>query len=689
MSFVGKLQERGRDKADRSGTGITLPVGMGFSVEEWRNAYRTFSDGSDEDRNAFEAGIFLFERLEHVRSELGKMGQHISTFEPEQRALSLCGYINVFLAHSVQQHLKSWSGEFVSLECDLSKRWIGGFPGDGFTTEEALSGLVDGAKFPLRFALSGRRLGSPTPMQPELTHQRATESEIVMGRIYDAFEVAWQSVQWSGAGLHRRGDWFVIDEVSQLHSIEQRLDLFRRARRFARDSVDVRAAAQRTPALLQRIPQCSKGNICAQLADLVDENLKHKVASQLAQRWTTTALETEPFAAAIHPSLDLPIGKILDVWMCLALIASQYVDEATVPLDGQPLDGANVDYGEYAYPVSKSTLERVIAECTDLASEQVARVLDRFTFSRGPEKGRWDELWDRPLVPVGDRLSLTWQPLVGCVYTRLIAKLAGEAAELKNAHSTKGHRFEEHVVNAIELATRHSPAYMREKIQVLRARLDPDDKSVGDLDAVLVAGDTAFVLECRTLGSAATAYEYWDVARDLLADKGPQAVRKRDYLNRNPGWIEATALRLGVKLGRPIKRNVAVVVTNSFMFEGTFDAEPYFVHVDTLMHSILAGGSRFGDVVNGQAVEYLVDYFGSIPDPGEALLRSLSRPAKAEMYRRCLQVGSFPVPGIGEGDICGFFQQSMLKFPETGTLLGLLDQCSFARWLKEVPPQPW
>lgn len=684
MRFTEKLRERGIGRADRSASGIPLPAGLKFTSEEWTAAYKEFSDGSTEDRNAFEAGLFLFERMKGVREVLAAMNKHVPIFQGGDRAVGLCGYINFHLKQLVNADQEHRGGAELVIEHALSARTLGNFPGDRYTTDEALQSMIDGAKLPLRFAIAGTVLGVETPVEPVINHEKALFNEMTLGSIYDSFERTWQGVQWTGSRLHRRGLEYLFDETGDLHFVEGRLDVFRRMQRFTRDGLNMLSIVERRMAPATRVPLPEGGSLTACRLDELAPEARRRIGAIQSQRATTTALEVEPFERIIHPRFEIPIGKVIDVWSNLAFIASCCLMEAVERPADATLSGS--PYAADARRFSKAQLVEVIAQCTELETRRVAQVLQRFTFSLGSDGGRQDELWDRPLVPSSDDLILVWPPFVACEYTRLIARFASEVPQLRDAHAAKGHHFEGHVVEALQRALVHSPAHVRQHVKILQARIDPQDKRVGDVDAVLIVGDTAFVMECRTLRNAATSYEYWDVANDLLKDKGPQALRKRDYLQGNSGWLEGISAKQGITLSCKIRRYVAVVVSNSYMFEGCRDTEPYYVHVDTLLNTLLTGGPRFGDVIEGKEVEYMVDFFGSFADPAEAMLRAIARPAKAEMYRRCLRPGSFPIPGVGEGDHFGSMRQWAMTFPDLGHMRSLLDQCSFAPMLKDVPP---
>lgn len=684
MRFAEKLRDRGPGRTDRAASGIPLPTSHRFTPAEWTAAYEALSDGSLEDQNAFEAGLFLFERMAHVRDELQTMGKHVSTFPGDARTIGLCAFLNDHLRQSLKSDIDRRQGATLAIEHALAAREIGQHPDGMYTTEEVLQGLIDGAKFPLRSAVAGRSLGVQTPSEPVIEHEHALFNELVLGRIYESFESAWQGVQWSGAQLHQRGLEYLLDETDNLLFAESRLDAFRRAQRFSRDGLEMLPLVERRTNGKIRVP-VPEGDalVPCEVVDL-HEDLRQYAIMLRNQRMTTTAREIEPFEDVVHPNLGLSIGKVIEVWSHLSFIASCCLKEAMARTDSGAEQTVPLAANARKFP--KAKLIEAIAQCSELDTHCVAQVLQRFTFSLGLEHGKQDELWDRPLVPSGEDLILVWHPLIACEYTRLIARLASETPELRDAHATKGHRFEEHVVEVMQLAIQHAPSYVRQHLQVLQARIDPDDKRIGDVDVVLVVGDTAFVMECRTVRNAATAYEYWDVANDLLQVKGPQALRKKDYLNKNEGWLEGIAAKQGVHLERKVRRHVAVVVSNSYMFEGCRDAEPYHVHVDTLLNTILAGGPRFGDVVEGRETEYLVDHFGGFQDPAQAMLRAIASPPKAEMYRRCLHPGTFRIPGIGEADHFGAVRQWTLTFPDLGHLRPLLEQCSFAPLLREVPP---
>lgn len=684
MRFIEKLRERGINHTDRSASGVPLPTGLKFTPEEWIAAYEVLSDGSIEDRNAFEAGLFLFERMKRVREELNTMSKHVSTFPGNDRAVGLCGLLNSNLKQLINNSQTHQNQEVMVIEHALSAREFGAFPDSLYTAEEVIQSLVDGTKLPLRLALTGKDLGVDTPLEPIIDHGSTLINEMILGSIYHSFESLWQAVQWAGSRLHCHGLEYLFDETEQPHIAESRLDMFRRMQRFSKDGLSLMPKVENQTVNFTRVPLVKGNSITTCTFEKLIPEARRRMHAIQSQRAATTALEVTPFEKVIHPKLEITIGKLIDIWTNLSFIASCCLSETEDQPAKAPSHLASNIANARKFP--KLQLVEVIAKCTGLKNHNVEKALQHFTFSLGPNGGKQDELWDRPLIPTNNDLILVWAPLIACEYTRLISRFTNEASQLREAYAAKGHRFEEHVVQAIRIALTKSPINIRQNIKVLQARIDPHDKRVGDVDAILVIGNTAFVMECRTLRNASTPYEHWDVANDLLKNKGPQALRKRDYLLENTGWLDAISLKQGIALNQKINRYVAVVVSNSYMFEGFKDDEPYYIHVDTLLNTFLNGGPRFGDIVEGKECEYIVDFFGNFTDPAEAVLRAISKPVKAEMYHQCLKIRNFPIPSFGKGDYFGSIQQWTMNFPELGHVRSLLDRCSFAHMLREVKP---
>jgi hypothetical protein len=679
VRFLNTLRARGDANANKSG--IALPVSTGFQPEVWTAAYEAISEGCPRDAAAHEAGLLIFSKLRQVGAELMSLSAHAARLSPEENARWVLHHLNFAMA----QLLKALPGPgpdgLVSLEHILTDRPVGRAHGAGYTVLEAVEALTEAARFPLRFALSNKPLGTHVPQAPLIGADTAVLNSLRLAQMYGAYERLWQGVQWSDASPSRHGRVYGFNETASDHSLEVQLDLFRRSRRFAHDIAERTAKAPKPPVPFEVVPVVVPEGLAAVRMSNLDEEQLDTVREALGAIDVTLAYELRPFLSVNHPKLGLPLGDVLVVWQLLSCIAKQSLRIAwrreeeivsTENLSGKPhLSGV----------FERSSLVQVLAASTRRSKAQIESVLERLTFSKGRERGRYDELWDRPLVPIGDSLGLAWNPLTSGDTTRLVATLATEEKDLFVEHAQRGHVFEDLVVAVLHHALETSPTDLKASATLFQARIQPDDP-VGDIDCILIVDETAFVLECRVVRNAATPYEHWDVIQTLLGDKAPQVMRKVDYLRKDSNRLKELMAKAGVTLAIEVRRYVGVVVSNSYLFEGRRRVEPYFVHVDTLLNSILDGGPKFGDVVHGEEMEYQVAYFESEVPPADALLSSIANPAKAEMYTRCLQQAVFDMPVFDEGDTPVQWAQWTLSMPPLGKLLELLSQCSFKAMLR-------
>ncbi|AZN35145.1 hypothetical protein [Iodobacter ciconiae] len=324
--------------------------------------------------------------------------------------------------------------------------------------------------------------------------------------------------------------------------------------------------------------------------------------------------------------------------------------------------------------VSLQGLSIALVEVLKITETQAKELIAYFTFDGNNNK---QTLWQRPLLKQGDGLLLVWLPLIGSHPMHLIAEWAKEAKHLEVINNKRGLGFEVEVATVLSAAIQQSS--FCEDAFVFRSRIEMPDRKIGDIDVILILGDTAFVLECRNLMHPATPHEFWSVAYELN-EKIDQVVRKRNYLFDNPAILSGLIAESPFsQVNRKINKVVGVVVSNSYLFEGVSDVEPYFVHVDTLFNTILTGGPLFGDMGDdGREITLHVDYFKPNVPPSETLIRAIAKPAKAEFYRQCINRMDFPIPAVDQTEPYGIFSKWVFTPPETGALRSMLNKCSFA-----------
>lgn len=670
MSFLDYLR-------DRDNKELKHPVSFGFSVDKWTEYFRRQSDGSLRDQSIYGFGLFLHQRLEKVRECLQQLEQQSPFLSQEEVVLRIVRQLNDGYMRVQRVGFEAMQGkDYISIEEIGHGRTQSSSTGARFTQQEILEKITDFSRHVLRSAMrKNKGYGAPQPVEPVWGTDESLLAAGHLAQFYDSFENQWQGALWADAAFNfddfRR--IYQLSEIKSSLSVESTIDLVRRAGKYHRDIEEVRSHQLSADTMDELVLyKNANGEIEVRRLGDLPEALRDLVLSLAYQRLSLTESSSLSLMGEAHGTVEsLTVKKVYDAWLRLGGLAVQGM------LECQEHNWDSQDYkSRLTLTISEPSLISALAKALQITEAQAEEVVNYFVFDGSIEQ----TLWQRPILRNQGGLLMAWFPLMAFHPMRLISSWAKEAKHLRVSNNKRGWAFERDVVHGLLFASAHCP--LREKPFVIGPGINVTDPSVGDIDALLILGDTAFVLECRNLMHPATPHEFWDVESELKV-KIAKAIRKRDYLKENPSVLLNIMQESPFSpLARKINKVIGVVVSNSYMLEGTRDVEPYFVHVDTLFNTILTGGPMFEDIEAGdKTITFHVDYFKSNITPADALIHSIASPAKAEYYRRQLVKADFPIPGIDQTEPVGAYIQWIFSPPETGTLRTILSKCSFAPYV--------
>lgn len=669
MSFLHYLQNRNNKE-------LKHPVSFGFSAAKWSDYFREHSDGSKADANIHEFGLFLHQRLEKLRDCLQQLESHCALVTADDVVLRIVRNLNAGCLRAEAEGLEALKNrQTIAIEEIGHGRTIKSGAGTMLTQQEALEGMTDAARHVLRRAMQkDRGYGADDPAAPVWPIEESLLAATHLAQFYEAYERQWQAALWSGCTFTQAGPGrpYILSELDSTVATDSTIDLVRRSNKYHRDFTAARTMALSRSTMDEAILcRAADGGLIIRKLGQLSAELQQYCLGLAYQRFSILEDNT---AGLLNEKLGtlkgVTLRKVLDAWLQLGCLACQDMMQArTLPPTSE--DAAD----HLARPMRANDLNHALQSLLKVDEPQASVLLDFFTFDG---KHIEQSLWQRPLLRHAGGLLLAWTPLLTSHPMRLLSNWSRETANLEIEHAKRGRAFEPEVVQAMLAAALHGA--LATKHFVLGPGIKIPDPRIGDIDALLVLDDTAFVLECRSVMHPATDHEFWD-AINALRNKTTQAIRKRDYLRNNPLVLSSLIAKSPfASSNRKINRVVALVVSNSFLLEGENDAEPYFTHVDTLFNTLLCGGALFGDIgPDGQEVELQVNFFDSKTKPADALIRAISRPPKAEYYRQCLTVLDAPIPAIAETEPFGLFRQWTFTPPQPGTLGALLQRCSFAK----------
>lgn len=668
MSFLDFLRNRNNKE-------LKHPVSFGFSAAKWEACYRKHSDGSKEDANLHEFGLFLYRRLEKVRECLQQLESQCQTVPADDVVFRVARNLNKACLHVQAEAVAAIKDRSAMASEEIGHgRTIKSKSGAMLTQQEALETMTDAARHVLRRAIQkSRGYGIDTPVEPVWPIDDSLITATDLAQFYEGFEKQWQAALWTSAKFTYSGPRvpYVLSELDSALAIDSTIDLARRTNKYTRDFAAARKMAlspsTMKEAVLSREPYGIIG--IKHLEELSDE-LQQYILGLAYQRFSIMEGNS---AGLLNEELGtlhgLTLRKVLDGWLQIGCLACQSMMQSRTWSESAWNDK---EHPAGAFPVRD--LSRALQSILGVSEAQAEALLDFFTFDGTQIE---QSLWQRPLLRHPEGLLMVWLPLIASHPMRLLSSWAKENEALEVEHAKRGRAFEGEVVEGLLAAAVHGS--LEVKPLVFGPGLKIADQSIGDIDALLVLGDTAFVLECRNVMHPATDYEFWEAA-EALKKKSEQVIRKRNYLQQNPAILSSIIENSPFAASnREIRRVVAMVVSNSYLLEGANDAEPYFFHLDTLFNTILTSGPLFGDMgPNGEEVELHANLFGMGIEPADALIRAMSKPPKAEYHRKCLTELNGPILAIEDTEPFGLFRQWTFTPPQLGTLRSLLKQCSFA-----------
>lgn len=663
MSFIESLR-------DRNTKGLKHPVSYGFLPSVWDEKFKELTDRSADDDNIWKFGHFVHKRLSVVRTTL----QHLESQTPVTSRNEVVSRIVRRLNQAdFEIGLESADGHkdrsHISIDELCSGRQITGVGGGHYTRQEAVESLIDAARHILRSTTKAGAYGVPKPSSPTWEKGQSLHAAMQLARFYDVFEDQWQRVLWTGArfSFNEREGIYHLSELEAPLAVEAAVDLPRRSMKQHRDVEEFKALSLHPSTLVQPIIRRDKrGNLGVTYLGALPEDAKTFALSLGYQRISLIENSSLPVLKEQHGIIEgLTVGKVSDAWMQLGFLAQQEWLSINPEAPRKP--------SQFASVLPKAALARAIAQAVKISEEQATRVVDYFTFDGANIE---HSLWEHPLLRTDQGLLLVWHPVMAAHPMRLLATWAKEAKHVKVVHDKRGRQFERDVVRALRVAAEATP--LVEKPIISEPGIPIDDPAIGDIDVLLLTGNTAFVLECRNVMHPATPHEFWSIATEL-SRKIEQAIRKRNYLREHRDVLAAIIDKYAPGAISEVENVVAVVVSNSYFFEGLNDAEPYFVHLDTLFNLVYTGGSLFGDMgADGKEKTYAINLVRQDRSIPNELIRGIAAPVKTEFYRRCLETIEFPIPAVDQTEPYGVLVSWAYAPPEVGKLRAVLDSCSFA-----------
>lgn len=605
-------------------SGVKHPTQRGFSLREWKSAFQSFGNPSENDQRVYAAGIWFFRRFESIRKKLLPFATRDSSKARTIR--TYVGYANYLLCLN--------EGTLPPLEY-----------------VEHQEHLIDSMRYTLALAMTQR--DPAQQIAPESL--KSIVVNVRLARLYDTLESLWSRCLWAG--------WY-IDE-SRVYDLIRPNDI-------AFEQREVAAMRRYDELLLQyssmgeaywttldeekRLAILSEPKVVAISRDGKKKTLK--VGSKFdktdgpppetniqvaAEELYFNDILTQPLTGL----LGLTIRDLLFAWRAIApissLCTSKFPQVDRIENDGQLLNFSPV--------FTKRSITKAIVDSTGFQTDRAAAIVDLLTFSSTPR----DDIWRKPFVPIDPtNVTLLIHVLRSPNLVRMIEfwmKIGG--IDL----GARGKLFEEFV-----------RAELNNGPNIVGAKTRRDSVNVvtntgnEEIDLVIKIGNSFIIGELKCTihpGSHAETGTFFHV----LSDAAIQVKRKVSFINSHVGEF-LQAVDEVADLNR--MKLIPLVVTNCPLGVGLSFHDVPVVDLLILQKYLDEGRLETWVLMNkrgGNKVGKVVKFYEAVGEAESNIQQYLSRPPQIEIFLEQTKVDVYPLMMLNEDEKPARFTKMSVNLP--------------------------
>ena len=204
---------------------ISHPTQRSFSVELWEKAYKAYSSLDEDDQHLFEAGLWVFNKLNAIRNRLGEIS--FKNIPPSEVIRYICGYLNR-VAHIISQKEVPLVNEDTYIaESLIQMKTPENVVQPDVTPDESTTAAVDGARYPLSFIPSLLE-NSKAAKQSDLEVLELIKRTMMLGSYYDSIETIWMDCLWLGKYIQDKGEYKLVIDSDMEAAINRAVSDYRR-----------------------------------------------------------------------------------------------------------------------------------------------------------------------------------------------------------------------------------------------------------------------------------------------------------------------------------------------------------------------------------------------------------------------------------------------------------------------------
>lgn len=204
---------------------VKHPTQKGFKPSEWGKAFCRSADNTSEGLNLFEAGKWIFERLESVRSHLSAVD--LCYFDKDKALQLLVADLNITVKAISEIKIKPSFGGDTVYAPQFVQHKLKNEIGANMDPDSVLGISTDGARFPIAHISNN---GGKTPHviftnDGEIISR--IKAETLLGQYYDFMEGLWIKVLWHGWKITEESEHYIIQPAKDHWAVNRAISDYR------------------------------------------------------------------------------------------------------------------------------------------------------------------------------------------------------------------------------------------------------------------------------------------------------------------------------------------------------------------------------------------------------------------------------------------------------------------------------
>ncbi len=625
---------------------VRHPTQMGFKLSEWEDTYKQSGDRSNEAQKLYDAGKWVFDKLENARVKLATYD--LLQYDKDKSLCMLVADLNRIIKVLSNLTDSEWDTSFgnIVFASQMIQWKFNNAVGPPLTADSILSISIDGARYPIvHISLKGGKHPFINSEDDNKIINRVRVS-IFLGQYYDAIENLWLEFLWHGWEIADKKDYCLIIPI------QDRLAENRAISDYRRESLMIEATHHIINVWKHLSPGMSKEWLFPHIDIQGSKNRKRYLV-----RYTNCDDDFPPLSFihqiysseeyydgimdSILPKLsNISLGLVMKGWEILYALCKTF--ESRLPKD---IDIFKVQtLLQFAPKITRGNLINLFQSALKISQDQANRLLDFFIFIPSPR----NELWDAPLITLsGEEYTLVMAAVLHGNLLRIMERfmIRGDLNLSK-----KGKEFEIFCRQRIKERILQNDLFKTAGVYPNNIKLDITTIEKEEIDILLWIGNTFIVAEAKCLIFPSGPLDFRHYYDDI-ENGARQAQRKALFADRHKKELIS---HIGLNNDANNIHFKPLVIVNSPFGAGftCSDVPVTDLHIlgAFLRQRCVENYVIFNPEGKKEFVGSKTELYTSEEGAAESIYDYLCKPPQIAIFKKYLKVDFNPTPKISDDD---------------------------------------